>query len=180
MRAFPGTWREQVSSAALVTAVLPVIAALLGGCGTEGRTVRALEEIDRIETEHPAGIAVGQTGEVFVSSYTRNTIRVFGSDGKLLRQWGTSGAGHSELNQPRGVAVDDQGDVYVADTADDRVQVFDREGAFLRTWGRPGSSEGEYDGVRDVAVDGDRRVYALDGGNERIQVFDHLGGYVRE
>ena len=49
---------------------------------------------------------------------------VFGLDGTYLRQWGTQGEGHGQLNGPCGVAVSGGGEVFVCDKWNNRVQVF--------------------------------------------------------
>ena len=54
-------------------------------------------------------------GEVFVCDRDNHRVQVFGLDGTYLRQWGTQGAGHGQLNGPCGVTVSDGGEVFVCD-----------------------------------------------------------------
>lgn len=61
--------------------------------------------------------------ELIVADYVNDSVKVFGADGSLVREWGTRGCGPGQLNGPCGVAV--MGDeVIVCDFSNCRIQVF--------------------------------------------------------
>jgi uncharacterized protein (TIGR03663 family) len=148
----------------------------------------------------PRGIALDQSGNLFVADSGNQRIAVVDPQGQLSF-WGSpcmldTGSGCMDLdgegplplgagqfNEPWGVAVDPEGRVYVADTWNHRIQVFDQTGQFLGQWGegrlvdaeidtrgRAGTPFGFY-GPRAVAVDLEGRVYVADTGNERIMAY---------
>lgn len=86
-----------------------------------------------------------------------NRIVKFDSDGRFLRDWGTSGPGPAagELSDPHGIAMDSQERIYVADRRNIRVQIFDENGTFLEHWTHLGPPS-------DIFIDDDDRVYVTD------------------
>jgi hypothetical protein len=114
------------------------------------------------ELNYPKGIAVDQSGDVYVADLSNQRIDEFSSTGAFIRTWGwgvsdgqahletcTSscqtglyGAGPGQLNDPTGVAVDGSGDVYVTDLQNERVDEFSSTGSFTRAWGW-GVSDGQ-------------------------------------
>ena len=126
---------------------------------------------------HPHGVAVGPSGEVFVTDWSPR-IQKFDSEGKLLETWGSRGSGHGELWYSHGIAVDPSGNVFVADADNHRIQEFDSEGRFLASWGSIGSGDGEFFFPNGVAVDSSGGVYVADSGNHRVQKFDSSGRFL--
>jgi tripartite motif-containing protein 71 len=116
------------------------------------------------------GIAVDDSGSVYVVDKAANRVQRFGTDGAYLGQWGQIGRSPGEFVDPTGVAVDGGGDVYVADQVNGRVQRFDRSGrvrAVIDLQRRAVSSD-----PVDVDVDPRGRVYIADDGNpQRMYVF---------
>ena len=84
----------------------------------------------------PAGIAVAETGQIFVADGYRNArVHKFSPEGELLLSWGRPGTvGPGEFNLVHGLALDGQGRVLVCDRENHRMQVFDREGGHIATW----------------------------------------------
>jgi len=84
----------------------------------------------------PTGIAVTESGDIFVSDgYGNSRVHKFDSSGNLLLSWGEPGTtepGHFTL--PHGVGLDADGRVLVCDRENHRVQVFDQDGNFLTMW----------------------------------------------
>src|SRR3989442_12418401 len=76
----------------------------------------------RAEFNHPSGVAVDSSGNIYVADTNNDRIAVFDSSGKLLKSIGSKGSGPGEFNHPSGVAVDSICNIYVADTNNDRIQ----------------------------------------------------------
>jgi len=76
----------------------------------------------------PWGLALDQTGNVYVADWRNDRIQKFDATGRYLASWGTSGQGEGEFNRPSGVAVDQDGNIYVADWGNERVQILAPDG----------------------------------------------------
>ena len=127
----------------------------------------------------PHGVAVGNTGQVYVADTFNHRVQQFTATGNFVRTWGTRGSGDPQFQFPLGVAVGSSGQVYVADTQNHRIQEFMATGGFVRTWGTPGSGNGQFSNPSGVAVGGNGQVYVADFGNHRVQAFDATGEFVR-
>jgi hypothetical protein len=90
---------------------------------------------DETHLNQPTDMAIGPTGEVFVSDgYGNNRIVHFDANGKYVNAWGKLGTGPGEFSLPHAIAIDSSGRLYVADRNNVRVQVFDTKGKFLSEW----------------------------------------------
>jgi DNA-binding beta-propeller fold protein YncE len=130
----------------------------------------------------PLGIAVDDTGNLYVCDNTQRKILVYDRDGR----WQRSIEGKAVLNRPSGIDVTADGSrLFVVDTGgvesdQHQIAVFDvGSGAHLRTIASRGTGEGGLNLPRDVGVDPDGLLYVTDGGNFRVQVFDQEGRFVR-
>src|SRR3989475_12793760 len=74
------------------------------------------------EFNHPSGVAVDSSGNIYVADTNNDRIAVFDSSGKLLKSIGSKGSGPGEFNNPSGVAGDSICNIYVADTNNERIQ----------------------------------------------------------
>jgi hypothetical protein len=81
---------------------------------------------------HPTGIAVDDTGDVYVAEANEQRVKVIEPSGAVANVAGTGTAGDggdggvassAQLHEPMGVAVDHSGDVFIADTANCKVRV---------------------------------------------------------
>lgn len=135
----------------------------------------------------PQGVALDNSGRVYVADTLNNRVQKFDKDGNSLGQFGSYGKGNGQFNGPRGVAVDRQGDVYVADTGNQRIEVFNSAGQYLTGWGSLGTGPGQFgqdlqlpalSGPNYLAVDGANHVYATDGANNRIEKFSASGKFL--
>lgn len=127
----------------------------------------------------PSGIAIGPSGNVYVSDTWNYRIQVFTPDGKFLNSWGQRGEfGNNAQAEPvdgfwgpRGIAVDSQENVYVADTGNKRIRVYTSTGQYLRDIGSAGSEIGQLDEPSSVTISPDGILYVTDYWNKRISVF---------
>ena len=117
-----------------------------------------------------AGIAIDNTGNIYVSDAGNHQISKFDSLGNCQLGWGSYGTGNGEFNLPAGIAIDDSGNVFVADRHNYRVQMFDSSGNFLAKWGTRGSGNGEFQNPEAVAIDHSGDIYVGDA-TSRIQKF---------
>ena len=129
------------------------------------------------EFNQPWGIAVDDSGSVYVADTFNHRIQKFSSSGEFLTRWGSFGSANSSFNQPGGIAVDDSGNVYVADTLNQRIQKFDSSGVLLTQWKSwVGWVNGQFKSPRGIAVDDSGSVvYVADTGNNRIVKFSSSG-----
>ncbi|MBK9167063.1 MAG: hypothetical protein IPM24_06310 [Bryobacterales bacterium] len=90
-----------------------------GGTATGGRLMM------------PFGVAIGHSGNVYISEYSNHSVRRVAPDGRITtvvgnRLPGFSGDGGppvvAELFQPTGLATDEPGNLYVTDTGNGRIR----------------------------------------------------------
>ncbi len=75
--------------------------------------------------------AVSPSGDIYVSDgYQNACIHKFDPKGRLLKSWGSPGAGPGEFNLPHNICCDEEGWIYVADRENSRVQIFDADGRY--------------------------------------------------
>jgi hypothetical protein len=81
---------------------------------------------------HPTGLAVDDTGDVYVAEANEQRVRVIEPSGAVANVAGTGTAGDggdggvassAQLHEPMGVAVDHGGDLFITDTANCKVRV---------------------------------------------------------
>lgn len=129
----------------------------------------------------PSGVAIDPAnGNIITSSMGNNTIQIFTSSGKFVKQFGSAGNTAGTLNNPNGIAVNSAGDIYVIDQSNHRLQAFNREGEFQWQTGSKGTTNGKFSSPVSVAVDANGLIYIVDSGNSRIQILDHTGTFIRK
>ena len=95
-----------------------------GVFGDEGKPFRS-----------PTGVAVSQSGEIYVSDgYNNQRIHKFSPDGKLIISWGEKGEGEGQFAVPHGIFIYKDGTVYVSDREYHRIQIFTPDGKFIKQW----------------------------------------------
>lgn len=116
----------------------------------------------------PVGVACNQES-VFVSDSTRGRILQFGTDGTLVRAFGT----HEELGRPTGIAWDPKkGRLLLLDTPGCRLLALSPEGIVQQRIGERGDRPGQFNYPTTLAVAPDGRVFVLDSLNFRVQILD--------
>lgn len=128
--------------------------------------------------EQPMGIAVGPSGDVYVTDGQNRVIQL-DATGRYVREWRGRGSESEPFGNPMGLAVAPDGSVYVSDFELDRVEKFTADGRWLSTFGNHGSQAGQFDGPSGLAVDDSGFIFVTDFYNHRVQKFDPDGGFVR-
>lgn len=130
------------------------------------------------ELNNPISVAVGPSGNVYVTSFAYNRIFRFSATGGFLGWWGRDGTGQGEFDSLERIAVGINGDVYATDEQLARVQRFNATGAFLGVWGGAGSGDGQFSRVWGLSADANGNIYVADVNTNRIQQFSPSGGFL--
>jgi hypothetical protein len=126
----------------------------------------------------PTDVLVTQNGDFFVTDgYGNHRVVKFNKDGKLIKTFGTVGAGPGEFRIPHSIVQDSIGRLIVVDRCglhttgctDNRIEIFDTDGKFLEQWTHLG-------GVSLYITKGDTLYVGVIG---KISVTDALTGKVR-
>jgi DNA-binding beta-propeller fold protein YncE len=88
----------------------------------------------------PTNVAVDDKGQIYVSDSGGFTVKIYDTEGKLLRIIGDLGVTPGQFTLPKGIGADREGRIYVVDAAAPVVQLFDHEGRLLMWFGEPKSS----------------------------------------
>ena len=166
---------RKITSAGVVT----TLAGNVGSAGSNDGTGSAAQ------FNHPEGVAVDGSGNVYVADSNNETIRKITSAGVVTTLAGTaSSTGSSDGSGsaarffgPYGVAVDGSGSVYVADFGNHAIRKITSGGVVTTlagSAGSTGSSDGTGSAARffsptGVAVDGWGNVYIADSGNHTVR-----------
>jgi sugar lactone lactonase YvrE len=143
----------------------------------------------------PEGVAVDNTGNVYVADTQNNTIRKITPAGVVTTLAGSAGQSGSvdgtgsaaRFNTPSGVAVDNAGNLYVADTGNETIRTITLAGVVTTLAGSAGKS-GSVDGtgsaarfntLSSLALDGAGNLYVADtpadSGNGTIRMITPAG-----
>jgi streptogramin lyase len=132
---------------------------------------------------HPQGVAVDRSGNVYIADSGNNLIREITHDGAVTTLAGSGSSGSSDgfgadssFDDPGGIVVDSKGNIYVADKGNNKIRKITPDGQVttLAGSGSPGSENGKgpsatFNGPSDVAVDGEGNVLVADSNNNLIR-----------
>ena len=123
----------------------------------------------------PAGIAVTERGEIWLSDEANHRVLQLDGKGELLGVIGegAASAGDSGFNTPGGLALDELGNIYVADTGNGVIKHYSPLGVFLGAIG-----EGHLARPRAVAVDEAGNLFVSDGELAAVLAFAPDGSYL--
>ncbi|MCX6874734.1 MAG: choice-of-anchor D domain-containing protein, partial [Verrucomicrobia bacterium] len=134
---------------------------------------------------HPGGVAVDGSGNLYVADNGNNTIRKVTSAGVVTTfagspgQWGdVDGTGSAaRFSYPNGIAVDGNGNLYVANTWSHTIRKVTPAGMVTTLAGRPGyygsvddtGNAARFNQPEGIAVDGSGNLYVADTSNHTIR-----------
>lgn len=140
------------------------------------------------------GIAVDDTGYIYVVDSLDNCVQVFNPAGGFVRRFGTFGAAAGQFSTPTGIAFEKRArHLAVVDTRNGRIQFFDTNGTFVRSIGAFGSGPLKFTAPQGVAFEYSNdptpvlaRMYVVDTFQGQVQVVEpaavpvflsYIGGY---
>ena len=141
------------------------------------------------ELDHPTGVAIDSSGNIFIADAGSNLIReVSSATGKIATVAGNGTAGSSgnggpataaELDLPEGVAVDSSGNIFIADTGSSEVREVNAGSGVISTiagTGMTGSggnggpaTAADLNAPINVAIDTAGDVFIADSNNNEIR-----------
>jgi sugar lactone lactonase YvrE len=133
----------------------------------------------------PFGVAVDQSGSVYVADTSNSTIRKISVTGEVVTLAGSAGVpGSSDgigtiarFRTPAGIAIDATGTIYIGDTGNNTIRKIDTSGVVSTLAGLAGAA-GSQDGFGTAArfnrpyhivIDANGSIYVADGGNNTIR-----------
>jgi hypothetical protein len=134
--------------------------------------------------DHPTGVAVDGTGNVYIADQQNEKIRELTTDGMVSTIAGDGQYGFAdgpgltaEFESPSGIAVDGAGNVYVADRDNTAIRMITPDGVVSTIGGSPnqfGSADGMggaalFYNPTGIAVDGTGNLYIADSNNSTIR-----------
>ena len=123
----------------------------------------------------PSGIAIHDSGDIYVACIDDNCIHVFDQVGQQKRTIGKKGSGDGQFSGPRSIFI--KGDVmYVADSDNNRIQKLTTGGQFLQMFR---SGQGQFDFPISVIIDQRDRLIVADYNNHRVVLLDAAGTWIR-
>ena len=126
------------------------------------------------EFNHPHGIDIDSSGNVYINELEVPRIQKFDSNGTFIKQWGSEGKGQGQFTPLlEHLEVDsDRNLIFMVDGAlNPRIQVFYADGTFIASVGTHGNMDGQFRKPEHVNIDTNGNLYVVDRGNHRIQVF---------
>ena len=173
-------------------ATAQVIGTRQGYAGDNGPAIQAA-------LNHPGGIAVGPTGDVYFADSNNHVIRRIDPQNNITTVVGNNSLGYgfsgdfssatlAQLAAPEGVALAPDGDLIIADSQNERVRRIDKQTSTIATIA--GSGQSGYDGddkpatdaalnnPSGVAVSSNGDIYIADTLNYRIRMIDHTTGFI--
>jgi len=164
------------------------VTTLAGTPGTEGNT-NATGSAARFN--EPFGLAVDDSGTVYVADASNNAIRRITSAGVVTTFAGGTGPGSTDgaatsaqFDEPRGICIDATGTIYVADYDNHLIRKITPAGT-VSTFAGQADVQGNADGIgtsatfrgpMGIAVDATGVVYVADTGNRAIRRISPSGG----
>jgi DNA-binding beta-propeller fold protein YncE len=139
----------------------------------DGRFIKEWDAPDHFG--RPAGLAVDQSGQLYIVDAQKNRLSILSQDGVLLRTITSAALPDLTFNTPSNVAVNAQGQIFVVDSMNFRVESFSAGGESLGTFGSIGDGPGYFARPRGITIDEDGHIYVADATFDNIQVFDSRG-----
>jgi len=107
------------------------------------------------ELFHPTNIAIGPSGDIYISETSNFRIQRFTPEGKPVRTYGAIGSAPGAFARPKGIAIDRAGRLLVSDAAFENVQVFDNNANLLMFFGQSENDDTRMNLPTGVTIDYD-------------------------
>jgi streptogramin lyase len=148
---------------------------------SEGKPLRSIGSFGTSATwrnapqfNHPGGVLVLPSGQVFVADTQNHRVVVVDSNDLVMTSWGSQGVAEGQFNQPRDIKRDQYGNIWVLDSGNSRVQNFSNMGTFNFARGGFGTQNGQFNLPLGFALNGIDQAIVSDTGNFRFEVFNDL------
>jgi YD repeat-containing protein len=128
---------------------------------------------------HPAGIAVGANGTIWVVDENHYRVQKFNEAGEYQSSFGSQGSGNGQFARPTDIAVDAKGNLWVTDAGNSRVEKFNEKGEFLSSFGSLGTGNGQLTRAEALAIDSKGNIWVADTYNGRVQEFNEKGEFIK-
>ncbi len=164
----------------------------IAGTGTTGFSGDGGPAV-KAQLNYPAGVAVDNKGNVYISDRSNDRIRKINSKGVISTVAGIGVDGYSgdaglalkaKLSKPFGICLDTKGALYIADRGNNRIRRVDTHGIITTVAGDGGfffigdngpAYRASIAGPTGVAVDAEGSIYIADRNNNRIRKVDSMG-----
>ncbi|MGI0102645.1 MAG: hypothetical protein ACREA7_08645 [Nitrosotalea sp.] len=117
----------------------------------------------------PRGIAVDNSGNIYVADNRNHRVEAFDPLGKFVSEFDKGGI-------PEGIAVDGSGNIIVVDRSNMTVKKFSPGGVLLSSFGSAGSEPGQLGNAARVAIDSSGDIYVTDANT--VEKFNSNGSFV--
>ena len=125
--------------------------------------------------DQPTGLALGPSGNLFVSSTGNHSVRHYAADGQLIRKFGGRGSEPGLMNYPTYLWLSPEAELLVTDTMNFRIQRINPDEGVLGVFGMAGDGTGSFARPKGVAMDRYGHIYVVDGMHHAVQIFDRDG-----
>ena len=125
---------------------------------------------DEKHFKHPLGVAVDESGNLFVCDSDNERVCVFDVSLGFVRSFG-----QDVLEDPLQVCFNSRSQVLVSDCILHQVLIFDQDGKVQHRIGtetKSGADNAHFNRPRQIAIDQQDRLFVADYFNHRVQVFD--------
>jgi DNA-binding beta-propeller fold protein YncE len=132
----------------------------------------------RVRLKAPMGLAVSDSGDIYVADTGLRSVIAFGPEGDILQTYGKAG----ELTNPTDAALSPDGQhLLVADSKAHQIVVFDVATAeVIRRFGERGDRPGQFAFPTSLVFGPEGNLFIVDQINSRVQVLTADGEYLDE
>ncbi len=131
------------------------------------------------ELNFPQGIAVDDSGEIYVVERNNGRISVFDGGGSFKRIISALGLIYGRTYSPEGIYLTHDS-IFLADTRNHRIQLFDKHGEVQRVIGEMGDRDDQFRLPTGLAVSSDELLYVVDSKHNYIKVFSVEGKFIKK
>jgi tripartite motif-containing protein 71 len=113
----------------------------------------------------PAGVAVDQIGEIFISDKAANAVYKFTPQLQPAAHEGGMGGSLGEFNRPQGMACDAALNLYITDTGNKRIQILDHNLHFVKafeTYYNENNEPVNFVSPSDITIDNEGNLWIAD------------------